>query len=68
MTDKVRENRARRAAARQRLQLVKSRRRDPRAWDFGLFMLVDANNATVLGEWTNLENVENYLGIDQAGQ
>jgi len=38
---KVRENRLRRMAERQGLQLVKSRRRDPKAHDFGTFMLVD---------------------------
>ncbi len=38
--DKVRENRLRRAAARQGLSLTKSRRRDPRAYDYGLYWLV----------------------------
>jgi hypothetical protein len=41
--DKVRENRARRAAERQGLRVVKSRRRDPRALDFETYMLVDAD-------------------------
>lgn len=41
MSDKVRENRLRRAAQRQGLILVKSRRRDPRALDYGLYVLVD---------------------------
>ena len=39
---KVRENRARRAAERQGLRLVKSRRRDPHALGYGTFGLVDA--------------------------
>ena len=39
--DKVRENRLRRMAERQGLQLVKSRRRDPRATDYGGYMIVD---------------------------
>ena len=38
-SDKVRENRARRAARRQALVLVKSRTRDPRALDFGRYAL-----------------------------
>jgi hypothetical protein len=38
---KVRENRLRRAASRQGLLLVKSRRRDPKAHDYGLYLLVD---------------------------
>ena len=43
MIDKVRENKARRAAARQGFRLVKSRRRDARATDYGLYALLDAN-------------------------
>jgi hypothetical protein len=39
-TDKVRENRARRAVARQGYRLVKIRRRDPRAIDYGKFLLI----------------------------
>lgn len=66
--DKVRENRLRRAAERQGLQLVKSRRRDPRAMDYGTYMLTDpATNTVVVGtaatgrsEWT-LDDVEDYL-------
>jgi hypothetical protein len=44
MTDqqyKVLENRLRRAAQRQGLRLVKSRRRDPRAYDYGTYCLVE---------------------------
>lgn len=37
---KVRENRLRRAAERQGLRLEKSRRRDPRAYDYGTYYLV----------------------------
>ena len=37
---KVRENKARRVAARQRYTLVKSSRRDRRAWDYGLWWMV----------------------------
>lgn len=41
MTDeKIRENRLRRMAERQGLKLVKSRRRDPRALDYGRYWLV----------------------------
>ena len=40
--DKVRENRLRRMAERQGLRLVKSRRRDPLAYDYGLYMFVAA--------------------------
>jgi hypothetical protein len=39
--EKVRENRLRRMADRQGLKLVRSRRRDPRALDYGLYWLTD---------------------------
>jgi len=69
--EKVRENRLRRMAERQGLRLVKSRRRDPRAIDFGAYMLTDANtNHVVAGtggvgrpHWT-LDDVESYLTQD----
>lgn len=49
--EKIRENRVRRAAERQGLRLVKSRRRDPRAYDYGTYMLVDGRtNAIVCGQ------------------
>jgi hypothetical protein len=49
--DKVRENRLRRVAERRGLSLVKSRRRDPRSIDYGMFMIVDPYaNAVVAGE------------------
>jgi hypothetical protein len=66
-TEKVRENRARRAAIRQGLRLVKSRRRDPRAIDYGEYMIVDVRtNGIVAGgtndwDWLSLEQVEDWL-------
>ena len=39
--EKVRENRLRRMAERQGHQLVKSRRRDPRAYDYGRYWITD---------------------------
>ncbi|MFI5729153.1 hypothetical protein ACIA49_03465 [Kribbella sp. NPDC051587] len=45
---KVRENRLRRMADRQGMQLVKSRRRDPKAHDFGTFMLVDLRTQAIV--------------------
>jgi hypothetical protein len=45
---KVYLNRVRRIAARQLMTLRKSRRRDPRAHDFGLFWLVDSRGRTVV--------------------
>lgn len=50
--EKVRENRVRRAADRQGYILVKSRRRDPRALDYGRFVLVEnrAGNRSLGGQ------------------
>jgi hypothetical protein len=43
IAEKVRENRLRRMAERQGLELRKSRRRDPRAKDYGRWYIVDVN-------------------------
>jgi hypothetical protein len=66
--EKVRENRLRRMAERQGLRLVKSRRRDPRAIDYGMYMLVNAEiNGVVAGTAGTgranftLDDVEDYL-------
>lgn len=65
--DKVRENRLRRMAQRQGLRLDKSRRRDPRAADYGCYMIVDAaTNMAVagsgpIGPSLGLDDVELYL-------
>jgi hypothetical protein len=64
---KVRENRLRRAAERQGLKLMKSRRRDPRALGFGGYVIVDAHNSSIVaGELDSaraltLDQVEAYL-------
>lgn len=66
---KVRENRARRAAERRGLRLMKSRSRDPNAIDFGLYALIDvqtggAINPALAQRWVcswTLEDVEEYL-------
>ena len=68
MEEKVRENRLRRAAKRQGYALRKSRARDPRAMDYGCYMLTDpyTNNMVVAGELNSpramtLEQVEAWL-------
>lgn len=74
MTDaqyKVLENRLRRMAQRQGFRLVKSRRRDPRAIDFGCYMLADMNGGRPYGcapygaetgmPRLSLDEVEKYL-------
>jgi predicted DNA-binding transcriptional regulator AlpA len=62
----IRENRLRRMAERQLLKLLKSRRRDPRAYDFEGWMICDLNNNVVAGGHPNaygmsIDEVEEYL-------
>ena len=62
--EKVRENRLRRMAKRQRLELQKSRRRDVRAYDYGTWWIVEPqSNALVAGGelGMTLDEVERYL-------
>jgi hypothetical protein len=65
--DKARENRLRRVAARQGLNLMKSRARDPQAPDYGTYMLTDpATNFLVTsglqtGYGLSLDDVERAL-------
>ncbi len=62
-SDKVRENHARRMAQRQGLVLVKSRRRDPLALDYGGYTLVDAaTDAVVAGDGP----IPYFLDLDEA--
>jgi hypothetical protein len=66
ITDKSRENRARRIAERRGYRLEKSRRRDPRASDYGRFQLIDAATDTVAsigGPWLTLHEAERQLEI-----
>jgi hypothetical protein len=72
-SEKVRENRLRRMAERQGLALVKSRRRDRRAADYGKYMLVNPynSNAVVLGSGPvgpdlDLDDVEAHLTGDDS--
>jgi hypothetical protein len=66
-TDKIRENRLRRAAQRQGLQLQKSRRRDTRAYDWGTYQLVDPYTNTLVayggrsGYGLSLDEIEEAL-------
>jgi hypothetical protein len=67
-TDKTLENRLRRMARRQGLDLQKSRRRDPQALDYGGYQLVDRGSSSlVLGEiagtafGASLDDIEAFL-------
>jgi hypothetical protein len=63
-SEKVRENRLRRAAQRQGLELRKSPRRDPRALDYGTWLVVNTRSVGHPVELANIDAVETYL--DQA--
>lgn len=65
-TEIVRENRLREAAKRQGYRLVKSRRRDPRALDFGSYTIVtdDQTRAAVAQQLPDLGAVEAWLTSD----
>jgi hypothetical protein len=65
-TDKIRENRLRRMAARQFLRLEKSRTRDPRAPIYGRYRLVNDRSVVVLGATerayeATLDEIERFL-------
>ena len=59
--EKVRENRLRRMARRQGLVLKKSRVRDPRALDYGKWLIVDARGNTLGVECRDIDQVEAKL-------
>jgi len=69
LSEKTRENRLRRVADRCGYRLEKSRSRDPRALDFGLYALLNvrtggAVNPALLQRWTcswSLDEVEDWL-------
>jgi hypothetical protein len=56
---KVWENRCRRMAQRQLLTLRRSRRRDPNAWDYGQYSLVDRDDNVVAAG--ALQEIHAYL-------
>jgi hypothetical protein len=68
--EEVRENRLRRMAERQGLRLIKARRRDPRAYDYGTYGLLDAytNNVVACGRpepyGMSRDEIEKYLTRD----
>jgi hypothetical protein len=67
-TEKVREDRLRRAAKRQGLRLIKSRTRDPRALDYGAYWIKDDRKQVAHGpvpQGFTLDEVERFLTGDQ---
>ena len=65
MATDIRETRARKAAARQGLILMKAYARDKKDRNFGLFLLANAGSNTPVfpsdGEFTTLGRIESYL-------
>jgi hypothetical protein len=61
--EKIRENRQRRALARQGFRLIRSARRDPMARDYGQYTIVDEDGVAVAG-WPDrqfdLDDVERW--------
>lgn len=60
--DKVRENRLRRMATRQGLALLKNRRRDPRAIDYGRYLLT--RDGVQVFDAKGMDEVEEFLTRD----
>jgi hypothetical protein len=62
--EKVKENRLRQVAARRGMRLVKSRRRDPKALDFGRYWLINRAGTIVAGDvdGISLDEIEEQLG------
>ena len=59
--EKVREIRLRRMAERQGLTLSRSRRRDPRALDYGKYWLRKGDQLVTTEEGISMDEVEAYL-------
>jgi hypothetical protein len=67
--EKIVENRLRRMAQRQGLRLIKSKRRDPRAIDYGQYWLADisTNGAVAGGQFgVSLDEVEEFLTAERS--
>lgn len=60
-TLKIHENWLRAAAARQGLRLARSRRRDPRATDYGRYRLLDRATGSLVLDWSTPTEVEHHL-------
>jgi hypothetical protein len=59
---KAHENWLRRTAERQQLRLVKSARRDPKAWDYGTYTLISrSGDGPAVLEHAAMQEIENYL-------
>jgi len=62
--DRTQANRVRRLAERQGMMARKSRRRDPQAWDYGKWYLVDPDTNLLLFHFDNADDLERWLLTD----
>lgn len=62
--EKTRENRLRASAERQGYRLRKTRRRDPRAIDYGTWAILEPFSNSIVGERMTLDAVEAWLATD----
>ena len=70
--DKTYENRVRRQVGRRGYRLEKSRRKDPKAWDYGTYQIVDVATSAIVGAYfdvgqgygLSIEDVEEWLEGD----
>ena len=75
MVDKVHENKLRRMVKRRGYRLEKRKRKDPAAWDYGTYQIVDQRSGAVVycdftmgqGYGLSLEDVERWLGVETGG-
>lgn len=59
---KAHENWLRRTAERQQMRLVKSARRDPKAWDYGTYTLISrSGDGPAVLEHASMQEIEDYL-------
>jgi hypothetical protein len=64
---KVYENALRRMAERQQMRLVKSARRDPRAWDYNTYTLFSrAGDGPTVLEHASLQEIDDYLHMGRS--
>jgi hypothetical protein len=62
--EKARENRLRRMASRQGFRLSRSRSRNPDAYEYGLYLLVNIDNCCMIDGWVSLDTIEAWLRDD----
>jgi hypothetical protein len=67
LSNKVYENRLRRMAGRQRLDLRRNRRRDPLAFDYGIYELVNLSTGEPVLTTKALAEVEQFLTTPRRG-